>query len=141
MSDLADDFRALRESRKKKRSHNRQQSRKLLDQWNIEYTVHNMGAHFIVEVPGTDGEQKVDFWPGTGKWIPRGSNKHGRGVKKLLTYLADASENENEPRGGGYDPQYYNQPSSSGGYYPDSGTATDNLGKPIDDPECKNPPW
>mgnify|MGYP005864760845 CR=1 FL=1 len=97
MGDVGDDFRAYREARKKKRANNREQSIQLLDEWNITYTRHNMGAHIVVDIPGTDGNGQVDFWPGTGLWIVRKAHKRGRGVKPLLKFLASA-KNEIEPR-------------------------------------------
>ena len=43
------------------------------------------GIHLIVEC----GTEKIDFWPSTGKYIPRVSNKPGRGVRNLVKYIEE----------------------------------------------------
>lgn len=49
----------------------------------ITYTVHNNGAHLIVE--GHAGYY-IDFWPGTGKWKER-EGKEGFTISKLIEYI------------------------------------------------------
>ena len=81
MSDLGDDFRAMREHSQGKRAANRSSSAALLAARCVPFTSHNDGAHLIVGDP-----PKADLWPGTGLWIIRGGRK-GRGVGRLLTAL------------------------------------------------------
>lgn len=82
MSDMGDDFRALREHSQEKRAGNRESSAEILKRAGVDFTVHNRGAHLIVRHGGI----RVDFWPGTGKWSSRGG-RNDRGVFKLLKFL------------------------------------------------------
>ena len=50
---------------------------------NIGFTVKNNGNHLIVE--GRGGF--IDVWPTTGKWICRGDQKLGFGLRELLLYI------------------------------------------------------
>jgi len=87
MGDMADDFNAMREHSQVKRASNRISSAGLLEARGITFESKNGGAHLIVQHEG----KVIDFWPGTGKWIARGSGKNagciGRGVFPLLKYL------------------------------------------------------
>ena len=49
----------------------------------IGFTVKNEGMHLIVEGP----KGYVDVWPTTGKWICRGDQKQGFGLRELLLYI------------------------------------------------------
>jgi hypothetical protein len=88
VTDMAEDFKAMREAGQQKRGSNRQQSLDLLrSQPGIEISVKNGGAHLIVECDGS----VVDFWPGTGRWIFRRFGPlantvadNGRGVFQML---------------------------------------------------------
>ena len=82
MSEIGDDFKALKERGQRKRANNRQASPELLTKANIEYETKNLGAHLIVDA----GDHKVDFWPGTGRWIDR-KGKRGFGVRKLIEHV------------------------------------------------------
>jgi hypothetical protein len=66
-----------------KKAHNREGSPALLTAAGIAFDVRNNGAHLIVSHNGL----VVDFWPGTGKWIPRPSGRPGRGVRPLIAFL------------------------------------------------------
>ena len=83
MSEMGDDFAALRKISQEKRANNRESSPKILDQAGLLYMTHNKGAHLVVE-----GECEIaDFWPGTGKWIVRVTQQKGRGVRNLVKAL------------------------------------------------------
>lgn len=82
MGDMAEVWEGYAERSKIKRASNRANSAKTLQTFGIEYTTHNFGAHLIINC----GEQVIDFWPGTGKWIVRGKPTIGRGVMKLVKY-------------------------------------------------------
>lgn len=69
------------ESQQRRASH-RETSAELLERSGIAYASKNGGVHLIV----THGDQVVDFWPGTGKFIPRGG-RPGRGVFNLMKLL------------------------------------------------------
>ena len=49
----------------------------------IGFVVKNEGMHLIVEGP----VGYVDVWPTTGKWICRGGQKKGFGLRELLLYI------------------------------------------------------
>ena len=66
-----------------RRAKNRQGSAELLAERGIQFEAKNMGAHLIVSHEG----KVADFWPGTGKYIPRGGGRPGRGVFNLLKLL------------------------------------------------------
>jgi len=65
---------------KRRRQHNREHSKRLLEQAGVRFEVFNDGAHLVVE--GRDG--LIDFWPGTGKFVVRHGGLTGRGVSKVL---------------------------------------------------------
>ena len=80
-----DIWNALRSASQIKRSQNRDNSADLLRAAKIPFESNNMGAHLIVR-PALSLEV-ADFWPGTGKWIVRGSTmKHMRGAKNLIDW-------------------------------------------------------
>ena len=49
----------------------------------IPFMCHNNDLHFVIG-PYSDLQTIVDFWPTTGKWIIRGSQKRGFGLDDLL---------------------------------------------------------
>ncbi|MCK5237187.1 MAG: hypothetical protein KAR06_09395 [Deltaproteobacteria bacterium] len=83
MSDMGDFYRDIRSTKQGKRKHNREYSASYLQEQGVIFATKNSGAHLIVAHNGTT----VDFWPGTGKWNVRHSNKTGRGVKGLVEFL------------------------------------------------------
>lgn len=70
----------LKKQRQEKRADNRVKSREILEKSGFEVEFHNFGMHLVV-----DG--RVDFWPGTGRWIARGAKAHGFGVYSLIEWL------------------------------------------------------
>ena len=80
MSDLGDDFKAMRELSQEKRERNRAASTAILRRVGIPFESKNDGAHLIVLYA-------IDFWPGTGLWIVRKTKKKGRGVRNLLAII------------------------------------------------------
>lgn len=83
MGDVGDDFNALKKYRQEKRADNRDQSAALLSRAGVIFESKNIGAHLIVE----GGAKTIDFWPGTGLWIVRGTKEKRRGVRKLIDYV------------------------------------------------------
>lgn len=78
-------WRAHKEHQAAKRAGNRIASTELLRAEGFSFTLHNGGAHLIVE-------QYVDFWPGTGLFRNRHTGRKGRGVRNLVNYLKDNSK-------------------------------------------------
>lgn len=79
MDESAEWYREKKSEGKARRERNRESSAALLKRKGVGFTEHNNGAHLVV-----DGHRgKVDFWPGTGKWIARNGVK-GRGVFNML---------------------------------------------------------
>lgn len=75
-------FAARKAESKIKRASNRESSAQMLDELGIGYVSHNGGAHLVVEAKN----YKIDFWPGTGKYVGRGGTCKGRGIKNMLKY-------------------------------------------------------
>ncbi len=84
MSEIGEIFSALKESRTIKKLKNLESSTKALDDRGIKYKSKNGGTHLIIE---SDGKDFADFWPSTGKYKLRTSNKYKRGVFKLIREL------------------------------------------------------
>jgi hypothetical protein len=68
------------EADKQRRARNREHGFDALASAGYHFEVKNGAAHLIVE---TD-QGKVDFWPGTKKWIVRKGGRMGRGVEALM---------------------------------------------------------
>lgn len=84
MSDLGDLFRAVKAHHKEHRANSRQASAELLKQAGIAFEEKNGGAHLVIDHAG----HRIDFWPGTGLWIPRGQKtRKWRGIFPLLKHL------------------------------------------------------
>jgi hypothetical protein len=82
MSEIGDDFAALKKYQQEKRAGNRVQSAEYLRERGIPFSSNNGGAHLIVEGPSCF----IDFWPGTGKWNSR-DGKKGFGVRNLVALI------------------------------------------------------
>lgn len=63
-----------------KRKSNREWSTEYLRQHGFLFVSNNGGAHLVVY----KDEQIYDFWPGTGLWIHRDTQKKGRGIKNMI---------------------------------------------------------
>lgn len=74
---------ALKELSRRKRAGNREASAKNLTEAGIAFEAKNDNAHLIVTAAG----MVVDFWPGTGLWVVRGTNERRRGVHHLINRL------------------------------------------------------
>jgi hypothetical protein len=80
--DAGDLWREIRAARQKKRASNRSDSPQLLADAGLGFEIKNDGAHLIVAA----GSKTVDFWPGTGLWIVRGTAIRRRGVDRLINF-------------------------------------------------------
>ena len=73
----------VRKRGQEKRARNRGDSALMLTESGIPFAVHNAGAHLIVA-------GRIDFWPGTGLWMERKSNKRHYGVRGLIKHVKAA---------------------------------------------------
>jgi hypothetical protein len=80
MGDVGDFWRDVNAARQEKRRSNRTGSPQLLTEAGIPFESKNGGAHLIVRANGA----VIDFWPGTGLWIVRGSTQRHGGVRSLI---------------------------------------------------------
>lgn len=84
MSELAEDFKFLREIGRAKRRNNAASSLEFLKGAQIPYRILNESNHHtLIELPDC---HPIDFWPSTGKWRQRKSGFQNRGVKSLIGY-------------------------------------------------------
>lgn len=87
MGDMGEFWRDVTPDMKKrsseKRENNRQFSTELLKASGFDVESKNQGYHLIVK----HNNKVADFWPSTGKFTVRGSNKYSRGVKNLIKQL------------------------------------------------------
>lgn len=87
MGDMGDYWRdvtpGMKERSQQRRADNRESSAKMLAAAGLAFEVKNDGAHLIVKANG----RTVDFWPGTGLWVVRGTNERRRGVRRLIQQL------------------------------------------------------
>lgn len=63
-----------------KKTHNKICSTSILQSMGINIEIKNNGIHIIVD-------NKIDFWPTTGKYIVRKNQKKGRGVFNMIKEL------------------------------------------------------
>lgn len=83
MGDMREVYKAMKESKRTRHAANRKLYANLLNQAGVPFSTNNDGVHLIVD-GGDSG--KIDFWPGTGKWIAR-SGKNGKGISTLLSAI------------------------------------------------------
>lgn len=81
--DMGAFWRDVKAASQQKRAKNRQSSADVLRRAGIGFETKNDGAHLIVR---TAGGHIVDFWPGTGLWIMRGSTQRHGGVRSLIKF-------------------------------------------------------
>jgi len=78
--EMVEIFRDMRERSQSKRENNRNKAQRILKERGINFV-----AHSDVHLTVTGKDKIIDFWPGTGKFIPRDqSKKHGRGIFNLI---------------------------------------------------------
>jgi len=80
INEINEMWREHKRDRQDKKENNRASSTKMLLKKGIAFSQVNGGMHLIVN--GKDGV--IDFWPSTGKFIPRYKARSGRGIKNLL---------------------------------------------------------
>jgi len=80
--DMGAFWRDVKAAGQAKRADNRKSSPELLKEAGIAFDTKNDGAHLVVPVRGL----LIDFWPGKGLWIVRGSTQRHGGVRKLIKF-------------------------------------------------------
>jgi len=87
MGDMGDYWRdvkpAMKEDSRRKRASNRNSSAANLAAAGIQFESKNGGSHLVASA----ADLVVDFWPGTGLWIVRGTGERRRGVRHLIKRL------------------------------------------------------
>lgn len=83
MSDMGEDFRAMKEASREKKANNLASSTDILKKARVNFTSHNNGVHLVIQ----HSDRLIDFWPSTGKWNVRSANLWGLGVFALLKVL------------------------------------------------------
>ena len=74
---------ALKEDSRIHKLKNGEDVTKILNDLEIEYSVHNNGSHY--RIPYQD--VMIDFWPSSSKFYDKSMNKKGKGIWKLLAYI------------------------------------------------------
>lgn len=87
MSEAAKTSRTIAEARRQERAERRVTIPERLAAAGIAFERKNNGAHLIVR----HRKHTIDFWPGTGLWIERGSDRRRYGVRGLVKHLEHAN--------------------------------------------------
>lgn len=87
MSETVEIFQALKVISSQRRAANLKQGLKLLRESGIPFEEKNNGVHVIVH-----SQPAIDYWPSTGLWIVRGSQKRSRGILNLIAYVKRKTE-------------------------------------------------
>lgn len=81
---------AIKQQAQEKKRNNKQSSTAKLVEKGVEFESKIGGVHLIVQAK--DG--LVDYWPSTGKFIPRGFGRKGRGIRNLLKLCEQKQSSE-----------------------------------------------
>lgn len=89
MGNVGDLYRDLKEDRRRKKLSNAANSLALLKLKQVPYRILNaLNWHLLID-------ERIDFWPSTGKWRERQTGKQGRGVQNLIRFFR-LNKKENE---------------------------------------------
>jgi hypothetical protein len=83
MSDIGNDFKAIRRERQDRRAANRENSALILQAHGIDFESKADGTHLIIK----SKSDTIHFYPGTGLWMLQGDNQRNRGVHGLIKAL------------------------------------------------------
>lgn len=81
--DLWSAFKDRAEESAERRAMNRAGCAEQLKALGIPFTTNNAGVHLML----THNGQRIDYWPGTGKWRVPATGHSRRGIKSLLDFL------------------------------------------------------
>jgi len=90
VSDTVEDYKSMKAQAAEDRRLRRELAQRVLEtDSTISFSSHNQGAHLIV----VGVAASADFWPGTGRWAPRGggSKKSWFGIEQMLNYVKTGS--------------------------------------------------
>jgi len=82
MSESSEDWAAYKAQQKLERAERRATAERQLQRTDIKYTVHNDGAHIVIE----EGGAIFDYWPGNTRWRMR-PYRSDFGVDKLFAAI------------------------------------------------------
>lgn len=89
---MAARFAALKRESQARRARHRENAPDILRRCGVQFEARNGGVHLLIETEG----RRVDFWPGTGRWIMRGDRGghalRGFGIFALLRELMPAEK-------------------------------------------------
>jgi len=85
--EIGEIYKAIREESQKKREENRQNAPEILMQNEISFMTKNNGAHIVIFSLSNPERAQYDFWPGTGKYTNRQTQRSGRGIFNLIKEL------------------------------------------------------
>lgn len=83
MNEVTEDWAAYKEHQKQERAKRRANAEKQLRERKLNYTVHNDGAHIVIE----EGGAIFDYWPGNTRWRMR-PERSQFGVDKLFRAIS-----------------------------------------------------
>jgi hypothetical protein len=85
MSEMGDDFKAIRAIRTAKKNDNLIRNKIALDVIGVPYEEKNFGTHLIIRY----SDKRINFYPSTGLFKLDGSkhNPQHRGIRELLVFL------------------------------------------------------
>lgn len=82
-NDVGEMWELYHKDRQGKKRRNLEYSTEILRSLEIQFESKNGGVHLIVKHNGFI----IDYWPSTGKFKDRKSEKYQRGIKNLVNYL------------------------------------------------------
>ena len=83
IGDMGEIYSDMKKESQERRASHRDHAPKALNEAGIRFDSHNAGAHLVVYGKW----MTVDFWPGTGLFIARGSHRKHRGLKNLIEMI------------------------------------------------------
>lgn len=90
MGEMGDLWRQHNKERKEKRWDNLDRSLSLLRKVNVKFkSFDTQGLHLLID-------ERIDFWPTTGRWVVRNSKDKGRGVQQLIKYVVEKAPVKNQ---------------------------------------------
>ena len=79
-SEMGEIYYAMRKAKQERKQANKANGTEKIKRSGYSFVTHNDGLHIVIE-------NRVDYWPSTGKFIDRQTKRKGRGILPLLKYL------------------------------------------------------
>jgi hypothetical protein len=83
MGDMGDYFRDVDAAMRADKELRLEETMEILSHSGLPFENHDCGRHLIFRY----GKHVIDFWPTTGRWFDRKTNRRGRWIERLLTYM------------------------------------------------------